>query len=164
MLPLTCAFASANQNEKKHSLNMQEKTKNILKGCGAKLKRDSRQPVQRQQTQKRCQSRSQSIPCKPEMRRHEAPQGGQEVQNPQTRRPEKRVSQEASHRSGPQLPQDPVQHDHKQGQKRKKRGFLRDLQPIMPRSEQRSSRKHQKTDKTASSTYFNTQQNNKAAR
>ena len=38
MLPLTCAFASANQNEKKHSLNMLEKTKSILKRCGAKLR------------------------------------------------------------------------------------------------------------------------------
>jgi len=38
MLPLTCAFASANQNEKKHSPNMLEKTKNILKRCGAKLR------------------------------------------------------------------------------------------------------------------------------
>ncbi len=38
MLPLTCAFASANQNEKKHSLNMLEKTRLILKRCGAKLR------------------------------------------------------------------------------------------------------------------------------
>jgi len=38
MLPLTCIFASANQNEKKHSTNMLEKTKNILKRCGAKLR------------------------------------------------------------------------------------------------------------------------------
>ncbi len=38
MLPLTCAFASANQNEKKHSLNMLEKTKTILKRSAAKLK------------------------------------------------------------------------------------------------------------------------------
>jgi transposase len=38
MLPLTCVFASANQNEKKHSLNMLEKTKLILKRSGAKLR------------------------------------------------------------------------------------------------------------------------------
>jgi hypothetical protein len=38
MLPLTCTFASANQNEKKHSLNILEKTKTILKRCGAKLR------------------------------------------------------------------------------------------------------------------------------
>jgi hypothetical protein len=38
MLPLADVFASANQNEKKHSPNMLEKTKNILKRCGAKLK------------------------------------------------------------------------------------------------------------------------------
>ena len=38
MLPLTCAFASANQNEKKHSLNMLEKTKLILKHSAAKLR------------------------------------------------------------------------------------------------------------------------------
>jgi hypothetical protein len=31
MLPLSCTFASANQNEQKHSLNMLEKTKLILK-------------------------------------------------------------------------------------------------------------------------------------
>jgi transposase len=38
MLPLTCAFASANENEKKHSLNMVEKTKLILKQSGSKLR------------------------------------------------------------------------------------------------------------------------------
>jgi len=38
MLPLTCTLASANQNEKKHSLNMLEKTRQILKRCGAKLR------------------------------------------------------------------------------------------------------------------------------
>jgi transposase len=38
MLPLTCAFASANQNEKKHSLNMVEKTKQVLKQSEARLR------------------------------------------------------------------------------------------------------------------------------
>jgi transposase len=38
MLPLTCVFASANQNEKKHSLNMLEKTKLILKRSAARLR------------------------------------------------------------------------------------------------------------------------------
>jgi transposase len=38
MLPLTCAFASANQNEKKHSLNILEKTKLILKRSAARLR------------------------------------------------------------------------------------------------------------------------------
>jgi transposase len=38
MLPLTCTFASANQNEKKHSVNMLEKTKTILKQSGARLR------------------------------------------------------------------------------------------------------------------------------
>jgi len=38
MLPLTCALASANQNEKKHSLNMVEKTKLILKQSAARLR------------------------------------------------------------------------------------------------------------------------------
>jgi len=38
MLPLTCTFASANQNEKKHSLNMVEKTKLILRQSGSKLR------------------------------------------------------------------------------------------------------------------------------
>ena len=38
MLPLTCVFASANQNEKKHSPNMLEKTKLILKQSAAKLR------------------------------------------------------------------------------------------------------------------------------
>ena len=38
MLPLTCTFASANQNEKKHSLNMLEKTKQILKRSAATLR------------------------------------------------------------------------------------------------------------------------------
>jgi transposase len=39
MLPLNCVFASANQNEKKHSLNMLEKTKLILKRSAARLRR-----------------------------------------------------------------------------------------------------------------------------
>jgi hypothetical protein len=39
MLPLTCAFASANQNEQKHSLSMVEKTKLVLKESAARLKR-----------------------------------------------------------------------------------------------------------------------------
>ena len=38
MLPLTCVFASANQNVKKHSLNMLEKTKLILKRSAARLR------------------------------------------------------------------------------------------------------------------------------
>ena len=38
MLPLACTFASANQNEQKHSLNMLEKTKLILKQSAAKLR------------------------------------------------------------------------------------------------------------------------------
>jgi hypothetical protein len=38
MLPLTCVFASANQNEKKHSLSMLEKTKLILKRSAAGLR------------------------------------------------------------------------------------------------------------------------------
>jgi len=38
ILPLTSVFASANQNEKKHSLNMLEKTRLILKRSGAKLR------------------------------------------------------------------------------------------------------------------------------
>jgi hypothetical protein len=38
MLPLTCVFASANQNEKKHSPNMLEKTKLILKRGAARLR------------------------------------------------------------------------------------------------------------------------------
>lgn len=39
MLPLTSRFASANQNEKKHSLTLLEKTRQILKESGAKLRR-----------------------------------------------------------------------------------------------------------------------------
>jgi len=38
MLPLTSVFASANQNEKKHSLGIVEKTKQILKRSAAKLR------------------------------------------------------------------------------------------------------------------------------
>jgi hypothetical protein len=38
MLPLNSVFASANQNEKKHSLSMLEKTKLILKRSAAKLR------------------------------------------------------------------------------------------------------------------------------
>jgi hypothetical protein len=38
MLPLACTFASANQNEQKHSLNILKKTKMILRRFAAKLK------------------------------------------------------------------------------------------------------------------------------
>jgi hypothetical protein len=38
MLPLTRLFASANQNEKKHSLTLLEKTKHVLSEAGAKLR------------------------------------------------------------------------------------------------------------------------------
>jgi hypothetical protein len=38
MLPLSCVFASANQNEKKHSLTILEKAKQVLKGSGAKIR------------------------------------------------------------------------------------------------------------------------------
>jgi transposase len=38
MLPLTSFFASANQNEKKHSLTILEKTRQILSKSGAKLR------------------------------------------------------------------------------------------------------------------------------
>jgi transposase len=38
MLPLTCVLASANQNEKRHSLSMLEKTKLILKRSAARLR------------------------------------------------------------------------------------------------------------------------------
>ena len=38
MLPLASLFASANQNEKKHSLSLVEKTRQVLKRCGGKLK------------------------------------------------------------------------------------------------------------------------------
>ena len=37
MLPLSCLFASANQNEKKHSLTILEKAKLVLKNSGVKL-------------------------------------------------------------------------------------------------------------------------------
>jgi hypothetical protein len=36
MLPLSCLFASANQNEKKHSLTILEKAKQVLKNSGAR--------------------------------------------------------------------------------------------------------------------------------
>jgi len=38
MLPLSCLFASASQNEKKHSLALLEKAKQVLKNSGAKLR------------------------------------------------------------------------------------------------------------------------------
>jgi transposase len=38
MLPLSSLFASANQNEKKHSLTILEKAKEVLKNSGAKLR------------------------------------------------------------------------------------------------------------------------------
>jgi transposase len=38
MLPLTCTFASTNQNEQKHALNLLDKTKLILKQSSAKLR------------------------------------------------------------------------------------------------------------------------------
>jgi transposase len=38
MLPLSCLFASANDNEKKHSLIILEKAKGVLKSSGVKLR------------------------------------------------------------------------------------------------------------------------------
>jgi len=38
MLPLSCFFASANQNEKKHSLTILNKAKQVLKNSGSKLR------------------------------------------------------------------------------------------------------------------------------
>jgi hypothetical protein len=38
MLPLSCLFASANDNEKKHSLVILEKAKQVLKSSGARLR------------------------------------------------------------------------------------------------------------------------------
>jgi transposase len=38
MLPLSCLFASANQNEKRHSLTILERAKLVLKNSGAKLR------------------------------------------------------------------------------------------------------------------------------
>jgi hypothetical protein len=38
MLPLSCLFASANDNEKKHSLTLLERAKQVLKNSGAKLR------------------------------------------------------------------------------------------------------------------------------
>jgi hypothetical protein len=38
MLPLTCTLASANQNEQKHSLNLMDKTKLILKQSASRLR------------------------------------------------------------------------------------------------------------------------------
>ena len=38
MLPLSSVFASANQNEKKHSLTLLEKAKGILKHCKVKVR------------------------------------------------------------------------------------------------------------------------------
>ena len=38
MLPLACTFASANQNEQKHSMKLLEKTRGILKRSTAKLR------------------------------------------------------------------------------------------------------------------------------
>ena len=38
MFPLACTFASANQNEQKHSLSILKKTELILKQSAAKLK------------------------------------------------------------------------------------------------------------------------------
>ena len=38
MLPLSCLFASANDNEKKHSLTIVERAKQVLKSSGVKLR------------------------------------------------------------------------------------------------------------------------------
>ena len=38
MFPLSRAFASANENEKKHSLNILEKAKQVLTNWGTKLR------------------------------------------------------------------------------------------------------------------------------
>ena len=62
MLPLSSLFASANQNEKKHSLAILAKAKAILERSGAKL----RSVIADSQNQIGSRQHSDSLSCKPE--------------------------------------------------------------------------------------------------
>ncbi len=67
MLPLANVFASANQNEKKHSLTLVEKTRQILSNVESKnQKRNRGQSIQRSKTQRSCCSNGYSVSFKPE--------------------------------------------------------------------------------------------------
>ena len=73
MLPLTCVFASANQNEKKHSLNMLEKTKTILKRSAATLRSVMADSQYSHSKLKRCLRGGDSVSGKPETWRKRHP-------------------------------------------------------------------------------------------
>ena len=73
MLPLTCVFASANQNEKKHSLNMLEKTKTILTRSAATLRSVMADSQYSHSKLKRCLRGGDSVSGKPETWRKRHP-------------------------------------------------------------------------------------------
>ena len=82
MLPLTCTFASANQNEKKHSLSMLEKTRQILSKSGVKIRRviaDSQYSDGKLRNAVDEAVIPRALPGKPEARRRRPPESGQEV-------------------------------------------------------------------------------------
>jgi Transposase DDE domain/Transposase domain (DUF772) len=66
MLPLACTFASANQNEQKHSLSILEQTKSILKRSAAKLKSVIADSQYSDGKLKRCWRGGDSVSVKPE--------------------------------------------------------------------------------------------------
>ena len=93
MLPLACTFASANQNEQKHSLNLLEKTKLILKQSEAKL-RSVIADSQYSDGKLRDAVDAAVIPYRSNQKRDVKGllEGGSEVSNLRARRPEKGVS------------------------------------------------------------------------
>jgi len=93
---------------------------------------------------------------KPETRRQRPAQSRQGVQNLRTGRPEKRVSQEAPHRSGLQLPQDTVQFGHKQGQRLEDVASYALYSLLCLVLNREAAENINRPDKAVSPTYFNT--------
>ena len=146
MLPLTCTFASANQNEQKHSLNMLDKTKLILKQSAARL-RSVIADSQYSDSKLRNAADETVIPYRANQKRDV--KGLLRVDKKfraygpedQKREYHKRPHIEAVYSFLK------TQYSMAANKVRglKKRRFLRALQPTVPGSEQRSSRKHQTT-------------------
>ena len=104
MLPLTCVFAYANQNEQKHSLNLLEKTRLILKQSATKL-RSVIADSQYSDNKLRNAVGKTVIPYRANQKRDiKGLLSGSEVSKLWNGRSEKRISQKTTHRSSLQLP------------------------------------------------------------
>jgi len=152
---LACTFASANQNEQKHSLNMLKKTELILKRFAARL-RSVIADSQYSDGKLRDTVDDAVIPYRASQKSDI--KGLLRVDKKfRTYGPEARKgsTKKTTHRAARQLPEDKVQSKGQQGKRLRQRSFARAPQHSLLGSEPRGSRKHGKIDKAVSSTHFN---------